>query len=46
MSAPENEFEKASRQKHGNLITEFWDFLKQNKKIQLFEATSQTYLGF
>jgi hypothetical protein len=35
MSAPENEFEKASRQKQGNLITEFWDFLKQNKKFWL-----------
>lgn len=35
MSAPENEFEKASQQKQGNLITEFWGFLKQNKKFWL-----------
>lgn len=35
MSVPENDFEKASQQKHGNLITEFWGFLKQNKKFWL-----------
>ena len=35
MSAPENEFEKASKQKHGNLITEVWGFVKQNKKFWL-----------
>jgi hypothetical protein len=30
-----NEFEKASEQKQGNLLSEFLGFLKQNKKFWL-----------
>ena len=30
-----NEFEKASKQKQGNLLSEFMGFLKQNKKFWL-----------
>lgn len=35
MSAPNNDFEKASQQKQGNLLTEFIGFLKQNRKFWL-----------
>lgn len=35
MSSPNNEFEKASQQKSGGLLTEFIAFLKQNKKFWL-----------
>lgn len=35
MSSPNNDFEKASQQKQGNLLSEFWGFLKQNKKFWL-----------
>lgn len=35
MSEPNNEFEKASQQKQGNLLSEFMGFLKQNKKFWL-----------
>ena len=35
MSAPENDFEKASQEKQGSLVSEFIGFLKQNKKFWL-----------
>lgn len=35
MSDPNNEFEMASQQKQGNLLSEFMGFLKQNKKFWL-----------
>ena len=35
MSDPNHEFEKASQQKQGNLLSEFMGFLKQNKKFWL-----------
>ena len=35
MSSQNNDFEKASQQKQGNLLSEFWGFLKQNKKFWL-----------
>jgi hypothetical protein len=35
MSAPNNDFEKASQQKQGNLLTEFMGFLKQTRKFWL-----------
>jgi hypothetical protein len=35
MSAPNDEFEKASQQKQGNLLSEFMGFLKQNRKFWL-----------
>lgn len=35
MSAPDNDFEKASQEKQGNLVSEFIGFLKQNKKFWL-----------
>lgn len=35
MSSPNNDFEKASQQKQGNLLSEFLGFLKQNKKFWL-----------
>lgn len=35
MSAPNEEFEKASQEKQGNLLTEFLGFLKQNRKFWL-----------
>lgn len=35
MSDSGNEFEKASQQKEGNLLTEFMGFLKQNRKFWL-----------
>ena len=35
MSTPNNEFEKASQQKQGSLVSEFMAFLKQNKKFWL-----------
>lgn len=35
MSAPQNEFEKAARQKQGSIVSEFIGFLKQNKKFWL-----------
>jgi hypothetical protein len=35
MPTPDNEFEKASQQKEGNLLSEFMGFLKQNKKFWL-----------
>ena len=35
MSTPNNDFEKASQQKQGSLVSEFIGFLKQNKKFWL-----------
>ena len=35
MPAPDNDFEKASQQKQGSLVSEFIGFLKQNKKFWL-----------
>ncbi len=35
MSDSGNEFEKASQQQEGNLLTEFMGFLKQNRKFWL-----------
>lgn len=35
MSTPNNDFEKASQQKQGNLLSEFLGFLKQTKKFWL-----------
>ena len=35
MSTPNDDFEKASRQKQGSLVSEFIGFLKQNKKFWL-----------
>jgi hypothetical protein len=35
MPDPNNEFESAAREKHGNLLTEFLGFLGQNKKFWL-----------
>lgn len=35
MPVPNNEFEKASQGKQGNLLAEFMGFLKQNKKFWL-----------
>ena len=35
MSTPENDFEKAARQKQVGIVSEFIDFLKQNKKFWL-----------
>ena len=35
MSAPDNDFEKASQEKQGSLVSEFVGFLKQNKKFWL-----------
>jgi hypothetical protein len=35
MPTPTNDFEKAAQQKHGNLISEFLGFLKQNRKFWL-----------
>ena len=35
MSAPDNDFEKASQKKQGSLLSEFLGFLKQNKKFWL-----------
>ena len=35
MSAPDNDFEKASQQKQDNIVSEFVGFLKQNKKFWL-----------
>ena len=35
MSDQNNDFEKAAQQKQGNLLSEFWGFLKQNKKFWL-----------
>ena len=35
MPAPDDDFEKASQQKQGNLLSEFMGFLKQNKKFWL-----------
>jgi hypothetical protein len=35
MPASDNDFEKASQQKQGNLLAEFWGFMKQNKKFWL-----------
>ena len=35
MSTQKDEFEKASQDKQGNLISEFWGFLMQTKKFWL-----------
>ena len=35
MSNQKDEFEKASQDKQGNLISEFWGFLMQTKKFWL-----------
>ena len=35
MSDQNRDFEKAAQQKQGNLLSEFWGFLKQNKKFWL-----------
>ena len=35
MPAPDNDFEKASQQKQGSLVSEFIGFMKQNKKFWL-----------
>lgn len=35
MSDQNQDFEKAAQQKQGNLLSEFWGFLKQNKKFWL-----------
>jgi Family of unknown function (DUF5989) len=35
MSAPDNDFEKASQQKQDSIVSEFIGFLKQNKKFWL-----------
>ncbi len=35
MTTPNDDFEKASQQKQGTLISEFMGFLKQNKKFWL-----------
>ena len=35
MSAPDDDFEKASQEKQGSLVSEFVGFLKQNKKFWL-----------
>jgi hypothetical protein len=35
MSGSDDEFEKASQQKQGNLLAEFIGFLRQNKKFWL-----------
>lgn len=35
MPAPDNDFEKASQQKQGSLVSEFIGFMKQNRKFWL-----------
>jgi hypothetical protein len=35
MSQPPNDFENASNEKQGNLVSEFLAFLKQNRKFWL-----------
>jgi hypothetical protein len=41
MSAPNDEFEKASQQKQGNLLSEFMGFLKQNRKFWLLPLNQE-----
>ena len=31
-SPEKSDFEKAAQSREGNLVSEFWDFLKENKK--------------